>query len=115
MQAQQQQERHAAALLSAAAPCLAPCRAALIFKTGQNHFQIVQNHMVCFCMHCRDPGKKKLGAWDYASTALPCLKWLRGYNIREWLLVGNSCICWCGPTKDGFGSGSYSLCIACKL
>jgi hypothetical protein len=31
--------------------------------------------------------KNKYTAWSIAKTALPCLGWLRGYKLREWLLV----------------------------
>uniref|UniRef100_A0A383W800 STAS domain-containing protein n=1 Tax=Tetradesmus obliquus TaxID=3088 RepID=A0A383W800_TETOB len=30
--------------------------------------------------------KNQYTAWSIASTALPCLGWLRGYKLREWLL-----------------------------
>ncbi|KAF8060559.1 SULTR2 [Scenedesmus sp. PABB004] len=30
--------------------------------------------------------RQKRGAWGYASALLPCLQWLRGYNLKSWLL-----------------------------
>jgi hypothetical protein len=33
--------------------------------------------------------KKKYTAWSIASTAVPCLGWLRSYKLREWLLVSS--------------------------
>jgi hypothetical protein len=35
---------------------------------------------------CRNT-TRKVAAWDIASSILPCLGWLRTYQVKQWFLV----------------------------
>jgi hypothetical protein len=58
----------------------------------------------------RHADKKKWGAWEAASTALPCLGWLRGYRPKEWLLVRGVLVA-CALSLAGCDLGRRRVCV----